>query len=135
MARSVMVGGILLCVGALYLLSANDGMAAEKQSDSTLTVKEKSTVSDSSVKVVKAEQLALTIEELAAYNGKDGKPTYVAVDGVVYDVSDTKAWKKGKHKGYKAGTDITDLIKKKSPHGSSILKKRKAVGTIISSNE
>lgn len=33
-------------------------------------------------------QLELTLEELAAYDGKDGNPAYIAVDGVIYDVTD-----------------------------------------------
>ena len=30
--------------------------------------------------------------ELAKYNGQGGQPAYVAVDGVVYDVTGVAAW-------------------------------------------
>jgi len=33
------------------------------------------------------EAMTLTMEDLAAYNGKDGSPLYLAIDGRVYDVS------------------------------------------------
>ena len=36
--------------------------------------------------------LELTLEELAKFNGKDGNPAYVAVDGIIYDVSASPAW-------------------------------------------
>ncbi len=32
-----------------------------------------------------------TLKELEAYNGKNGMPKYIAVDGVVFDVGDTAA--------------------------------------------
>lgn len=35
----------------------------------------------------------------SSYNGKEGQPAYVAVDGVVYDVvTNVEAWKDGEHK-------------------------------------
>ena len=60
-----------------------------------------------------------TLEELAEYNGKNGK-TYVAYQGKVYNVSDSDLWKDG---------DIRDTLREdlteemdKSPHGAKILK-------------
>jgi predicted heme/steroid binding protein len=74
-------------------------------------------------------QLELTVEELAAYNGKDGKPAYVAVNGVIYDVTNVPAWQNGMHKGNVAGNDLTEAIKK-SPHGESVLKNLPVVGKL-----
>ncbi len=77
-----------------------------------------------------------TKEELSRYNGSEGKPAYVAVDGIVYDVTPVKAWKKGKHKGrHTAGTELGEAIKKKSPHGVKVLKKLKVVGRLSTSAE
>lgn len=53
-----------------------------------------------------------TLEELANYNGENGKPTYVAVNGVVYDISTAKPWVNGKHNGLTAGTDLTSQFTK-----------------------
>lgn len=58
-----------------------------------------------------------TVEELAKFNGKDGNPAYIAIDGIVYDVTDHPAWKDGGHNGFEAGQDLTEAIKNESPHG------------------
>lgn len=74
-------------------------------------------------------QLSLTITELATYNGKNGNPAYIAVNGVIYDVTNNKAWNEGQHQGYSAGTDLTESIAK-APHGDSVLKDVPVVGAI-----
>ncbi|HML48403.1 MAG TPA: cytochrome b5 domain-containing protein [Clostridia bacterium] len=74
--------------------------------------------------------MELTLEELAAYNGKDGKPAYVAVDGIIYDMTNSAFWKNGEHNGFSAGQDLTDVIKKQSPHGVANLSRVPAVGKI-----
>ncbi len=76
------------------------------------------------------EELVLTLEELAKYDGKDGNPAYIAIDGVVYDVTDVPQWKDGEHNGYSAGQDLTDEIKNISPHGLSKLKGLPVVGKL-----
>ncbi len=75
--------------------------------------------------------LELTLAELAKYNGKDGQPAYVAVDGIIYDVSAYPKWKNGEHNGYSAGNDLTEIIKTKSPHGVAKLKGVPVVGKLI----
>ena len=70
------------------------------------------------------------LEELAQFNGKDGNPAYVAVNGKVYDVTDVPAWRGGEHQNsVTAGIDATEFISK-SPHGASVLNGLKVVGTL-----
>ncbi len=69
-----------------------------------------------------------TLEELAEFDGKDGAKAYVAVQGVVYDVTDLEKWEGGIHNGYDAGQDLTDIILNKSPHGLSTLERATIVG-------
>ena len=76
------------------------------------------------------ELKVITMEELAKNNGKDGAKAYIAVDGIVYDVTDSKAWKDGGHNGFEAGQDLTDAIKNKSPHGVSKLEGLTVVGVL-----
>lgn len=38
-----------------------------------------------------------TPQELAEYNGRNGQPAFVAVDGVVYDASGSSQWAGGEH--------------------------------------
>ena len=67
--------------------------------------------------VVVVEELILTTEELSKYDGQDGKSAYIAVDGVIYDVTNVEFWNGGSHNGYAAGLDLTEEIKNVSPHG------------------
>lgn len=49
-----------------------------------------------------------TLEELAQYDGRDGKQAYVAFKGVVYDVTESAMWGEGDHEGmHQAGADLT----------------------------
>ena len=71
-----------------------------------------------------------TLAELADYNGKDGKPAYVAYKGKVYDVSASKLWKGGLHmRRHRAGTDLTTDMQA-APHLSDVLERFPTVGTL-----
>jgi len=78
-----------------------------------------------------AALLRLSLEELKQYDGQNGNPAYIAVDGIIYDVTNLPQWKDGKHIGYTAGQDLTDIIKNKSPHGLSKLKGVSVVGELV----
>ena len=58
-------------------------------------------------------------EELAKYNGKDGQPCYVAVEGKVYDLTGSTLWQDGQHSTCEGmaicGKDLTDVIKNNAP--------------------
>lgn len=72
-----------------------------------------------------------TLEELSQYNGQDGNPAYIAIDGVVYDVTDNPMWKNGQHQGqFQAGADLTEAMKG-APHGLSKLSGLDEVGTLV----
>lgn len=65
-------------------------------------------------------QKVFTVQELAKYNGKNGSPAYIAVNGIVYDVSNSRDFVNGVHKDCSecvAGADATALLSK-SPHAS-----------------
>lgn len=70
-----------------------------------------------------------TLDELKNFNGQNGQPAYVAVNGTVYDVTNVSAWQGGKHHGVTAGTDATAAIAH-SPHKESVLGKLKVVGKL-----
>lgn len=53
-------------------------------------------------------QREFTVEELAKYNGEGEMPAYVAVEGIVYDVSMHIGWAGGTHFGLYAGKDLTN---------------------------
>ena len=70
-----------------------------------------------------------TLEELATYDGQDGNPAYIAIDGVVYDISNVPQWASGSHFGGKPGMDLSDQMKA-APHGLAKLAGLKEVGTL-----
>ena len=38
-----------------------------------------------------------TIEDLHSFEGKDGRPAFVAYKGRIYDVTNSKLWKEGSY--------------------------------------
>ncbi len=75
-------------------------------------------------------QRDLTLDELAKFNGRDGNPAYVAVNGTVYDVTNNAAWAAASHFGLIAGKDLTSEFA--SCHGGqTLLSKLKVVGKLI----
>lgn len=54
------------------------------------------------------EKRIFTLEELAHYDGSNRKPAYVAVKGIVYDVSLEGTWGGGTHFSLYAGKDLTN---------------------------
>lgn len=71
-----------------------------------------------------------TAKELEEYNGKNGKPAYVAYKGKVYDFSQSDLWSGGEHMGmHNAGKDITEELEL-APHGEEVLERVKLVGTL-----
>lgn len=74
-------------------------------------------------------------KQLMQNNGKDGKPTYVTVDGKIYDLSASKLWKNGAHMNrHHAGEDLSDSFAA-APHGKEVLERFKAIGDFNPSDE
>jgi len=72
----------------------------------------------------------LTAEELAQHDGKDGAPAYVAYNGIVYDVSHSFLWRRGRHWVlHQAGADLTDSLAS-APHGKDLLSRVPVVGIL-----
>ncbi len=75
-------------------------------------------------------EITFTAAELAKYNGMNGNPAYVAVDGIVYDMTKIGAWKNGQHQGLSAGQDLSAAFAG-SPHSKSILDQSPIVGKLV----
>ena len=70
------------------------------------------------------------IAELEKYDGKEGRPIYIAYKGKVYDVSESKLWRNGLHmKRHYAGGDLTADIQG-APHEPDVLERYQQVGTL-----
>lgn len=81
-----------------------------------------------------AEDTVYTLEELTKFDGQNGNAAYVAVDGVVYDVSDSRLWPEGVHGscslGASAGGDLSELIQKAPASMRALLEKMPVVGRL-----
>ena len=81
-----------------------------------------------------AGEPSFTPDELAGFDGTNGNPAYVAVDGMVYDVSASTEWVEGRHTdcnlGAMAGQDLSELIKRAPASMRGLLDKMPVVGTL-----
>jgi predicted heme/steroid binding protein len=77
------------------------------------------------------ELIELTLEELAFFDGKAGRKAYIAVDGFIYDVSNSSRWTNGEHNGMLAGRDLSSQIRSISPHGLSVLTNIPKIGILV----
>ena len=82
-----------------------------------------------------ADNKDFSIEALDAFDGKEGRPAYIAYKGSVYDVTPSKLWKDGSHlRKHSAGNDLTDILKT-APHGEEKILSMKKVGELKSADE
>jgi predicted heme/steroid binding protein len=79
---------------------------------------------------LEGDQRNFTLEELKKYDGKEGRPAYIAYKGKVYDVTDNYLWIDGDHQGeHVAGKDLTEDMAS-APHGEENLERVKLIGTL-----
>ena len=69
-------------------------------------------------------------EELAQFDGKEGKPVHIAHQGKIYDVTASRLWKGGLHMlRHQAGKDLTADIQA-APHGPEVLERYPQVAVL-----
>lgn len=73
-----------------------------------------------------AGERILTLRELTQHDGQGGDPAYIAINGVVYDVTNVQLLKDGRHHGVTAGNDVSDLF----VHNQAILNRLQIVGKL-----
>ena len=74
--------------------------------------------------------LNYTKQQLALRNGQDKPEIWVAYLGLIYDVTESRLWRNGKHYEHWAGQDLTEEIGD-APHTASVFEKFEVVGTLI----
>ena len=68
-----------------------------------------------------------TREELAKFDGKEGRPAYVAYMGKVYDMTGTPESDHGDHYGHDFGVDLTEEMDV-APHSDDPLFEKPVMG-------
>jgi membrane-associated progesterone receptor component len=78
-----------------------------------------------------SNQRAFTLEELATFTGKNGSPAYVAVNGIVYDMTTNRAWAAASHFGLTAGKEYTQEFASCHAGQQSILAALPVAGRLV----
>jgi predicted heme/steroid binding protein len=82
---------------------------------------------------VSGEKQDLTLDELAEFTGKQGRPAYIGYRGRIYDVARGRWWIEGMHAGrHEAGRDLTDMLPQ-APHGEENVLRMPLVGRLVAS--
>ncbi len=71
----------------------------------------------------------ITKSQLALYNGQDRDEVWVAYKGKIYDVSQSRLWRDGKHYEHWAGQDLTEELAD-APHTERVFEKFVQVGLL-----
>jgi predicted heme/steroid binding protein len=72
----------------------------------------------------------MTREELTGYDGREGRPAYVAVHGKIYDFTGSWLWKAGSHmQQHQAGQDLTEALLQ-APHVRAVIERFPVVGQL-----
>ncbi|MBN2241699.1 MAG: hypothetical protein JW793_03335 [Acidobacteria bacterium] len=71
-------------------------------------------------------------KSLEEFDGREGRPAYVAVKGKVFDLSESELWKTGEHMSrHAAGREQGESLEN-APHGEEVFDKFRQVGIIKS---
>jgi predicted heme/steroid binding protein len=70
-----------------------------------------------------------TKSQLALRNGQDKPEIWIAFQGKIYDVSESRLWKNGKHYEHWAGQDLTEELKD-APHSAIVFERFMVIGTL-----
>ena len=112
---------LMLMVGLIYANNYHRNTVAT-------TVNIASSSSSATAADVISSQKIFSLKELAQYDGQNGQPAYVAVDGVIYDL--TSVFRSGTHFGYQAGQDLSSAFHQQ--HSTNILSRYPIVGKLAS---
>ena len=66
---------------------------------------------------------------LALRNGQDKPEVWVAYNGLIYDVTRSRLWMRGKHYEHWAGQDLTDELKD-APHTEYVFDRFTVIGKL-----
>jgi len=73
----------------------------------------------------------LTADQLAACDGREGRPACFAHAGSIYDASESRMWAGGSHfKRHAAGTDLSEALAQ-APHGPEVFERIRKAGRLL----
>jgi len=69
--------------------------------------------------------------QLSLRNGNDRNEIWIAYESIIYDVTNSKLWRNGKHYEHWAGQDLTEELGD-APHNTEVFKKLPVIGKLVS---
>lgn len=70
-----------------------------------------------------------TPAQLALRNGQDMEEIWVAFEGKIYNLNESRYWKRGRHYEHWAGQDLTEELKY-APHTRKVFERLTVVGRL-----
>lgn len=70
-----------------------------------------------------------TKQQLALRNGQDQPQVWIAYKGKIYDVTESRLWRNGKHYEHWAGQDLTEELTD-APHTEIVFEKFVVIGLL-----
>lgn len=70
-----------------------------------------------------------TRSQLALRNGQDKPEIWIAFRKIIYDVTDSRLWRNGRHYEHWAGQDLTEELEL-APHTLRVFERFKAIGKL-----
>ncbi len=71
--------------------------------------------------------------QLALRNGQDKEEIWIAYKGIIYDVTQSRLWRNGKHYEHWAGQDLTPELQD-APHTEIVFEKFPVIGHLKKNN-
>jgi membrane-associated progesterone receptor component len=135
MTAATWLAALSLTAGLATLAACSQG-DSDPGSPSTVSTSQTTSTSPttppSSTSTTSAGEPTFTLDDLAQFDGKDGRAAYVAVDGVVYDLTGSRSWPDGNHSrcslGAVAGKDLSEEIKSAPSNMRALLAMAPIVG-------
>lgn len=123
MSRTLIIAVVivvaLLALCCLYIVVSPTESGNVAKFDRTFTAEETELL----------ESRIISEAELKKADGRNGNPAYIAIQGIVYDVSSFPGWKGGEHHKLQAGAELSENFLK-SGHGVAYLQKLPVVGRL-----
>jgi len=74
-------------------------------------------------------QMIYTRSQLALRNGQDRDEVWVAYKGLIYDVTESRLWRRGQHYEHWAGQDLTAELAD-APHTEKVFERFEVIGKL-----